>query len=192
MRRRLLDATVATLSEKGYGATTTLEVQRRAGVSRGALLHQFASRSELILAAVDYLSAQRATEVILIARASAPGSGRIEWAVRVLWSTFEGPLFTASLELWMAARYDPELLAALLPHERILGQTIRGVATELFGQQFASQAGFDDAFELLADAMRGAAARAVLRSAVGDERLVKQWVRLIRDRLEAQDQQPAG
>ena len=40
--RGILDATVACSVEHGYGETTTLAVQARAVVSRGALLHRAA------------------------------------------------------------------------------------------------------------------------------------------------------
>ncbi|MGC9539725.1 helix-turn-helix domain-containing protein, partial [Streptomyces sp. UG1] len=40
-RAQIVDAAVQSLIEVGVAATTTLEVQRRAGVSRGALLHHF-------------------------------------------------------------------------------------------------------------------------------------------------------
>src|SRR5205809_3152820 len=102
MQQRLLDATLESLVERGYRGTTTLEVQKRAGVSRGALLHHFTSRSELILAAVEHLTRERVAAVSDLAHEAAPRvRARIEWAVRVLWSTFEGPLFSASLELWL-------------------------------------------------------------------------------------------
>jgi AcrR family transcriptional regulator len=183
MQKRLLDATVSSLYEKGYGGTTTLEVQQRAGVSRGALLHHYSSRADLMVAAVDHLTRQRIAEVLTMAQVPAPAAKRIEWAVRIVWSTFEGPLFTASLELWLAARNDAELLAALLPQERILGQAIRSMAAELFGQQAREQPGFSDALELLFDAMRGAAARSVLRAEGTDDRLIALWVSEMKGRL---------
>jgi AcrR family transcriptional regulator len=179
MQKRLLDATVSALYERGYGGTTTLEVQQRAGVSRGALLHQFSTRTELIIAAVDHLAHQRLDDFVDRMRREAPENGRTEWAVRVIWSSHEGPLFTAALELWLAARNDSELLAALLPQERVIGQSIRGLAAALFGPSVAESPGFGDALEILFDAMRGAAARSVIRTPSTDERLVKLWVRLI-------------
>ena len=182
MQRRLLDATVSALCEKGYGGTTTLEVQQRAGVSRGALLHHYASRADLMVAAVEHLSRERVAEVLAITRSAPPASRRLEWAVRVLWTTFEGPLFTAALELWLAARNDAELLAALVPQERILGQAIRSMAADLFGSAALSEQ-FGEALELLLDAMRGASARAVLRSETGDERLLALWTSFMKDRL---------
>jgi AcrR family transcriptional regulator len=182
MQRRLLDATVSALYEKGYGGTTTLEVQQRAGVSRGALLHHYASRADLMVAAVDHLSRERIAEVLAIAQSAPPKARRIEWAVGVLWKTFEGPLFTASLELWLAARNDAELLAALLPQERILGQAIRSMASDLFGPAVSGAKGFGEALELLLDAMRGAAARSVLLPQGADERLLAHWISLMKSR----------
>jgi AcrR family transcriptional regulator len=180
MQRRLLDATVASLYEKGYGGTTTLEVQQRAGVSRGALLHHFGSRAELMVAAVGHLTRERIAQVLTAAQAAPPRAKRIDWAVGILWSTFEGPLFTASLELWLAARNDEELLASLLPQERVLGQAIRGMAADLFGADAVASPRFGEALELLLDAMRGAAARGVLRTAGTDDRLVGLWAAAMR------------
>jgi AcrR family transcriptional regulator len=180
MQRRLLDATVAALYEKGYGGTTTMEVQQRAGVSRGALLHHYASRTELMLAAVEHLTRERIAEVLVLVQASPPRSRqRVAWAVEVLWGTFRGPLYTAALELWLAARNDHELRAALIPQERIVGQTIRSMAGDLFGEKLRGQPGFGEALELLLDAMRGAAARSVLRSADTDDRLLHSWVAMV-------------
>src|SRR5512140_1521509 len=62
-RRALLDAAVESLIEVGFAHTTTLEVQRRAKVSRGALLHHFPSKAELLVAAVDHLAEMRAREM---------------------------------------------------------------------------------------------------------------------------------
>src|SRR5438094_852419 len=63
--RKILDAAVSILIERGYAATSTLEVQKLAGVSRGVLLHYYGSRSELIAAATRHLYATRIGEVRL-------------------------------------------------------------------------------------------------------------------------------
>src|SRR6186713_75372 len=62
-RRALLDAAVESLIEVGFARTTTLEVQRRAEVSRGALLHHFPSKAELLVAAIAHLAEMRAIEL---------------------------------------------------------------------------------------------------------------------------------
>jgi AcrR family transcriptional regulator len=181
-QRRILDATIEVLVEKGYSGTSTLEGQQRAGVSRGSLLHHYASRTDLLVAAIEHLTRERINDLPLV-RSQAPSTGRDEWAVRTLWGTFQGPLYAASLELWTAARHDPDLAAALLPQERIMGQFIRSTWSDLFGEELTAHPGFAEAFEILIDAMRGAAARAVLRTAESDERLLAGWIRLMRGLL---------
>lgn len=184
MQRRLLDATIVTLFEKGYSGTTTSEVQARAGVSRGALLHHYSSRDQLMVAAIDHLTRERVSEVITLTQSPPPAKGRMKWAISVLWSTFEGPLFTASLELWLAARNDVELRTTLIPQERILGQAIRSMASGLFDTEVREHDDFNDALDVLLDAMRGAAARAVLRTTNIDERLIDLWTEMMNHRLE--------
>ena len=48
-RARLLDAAIASLYTRGYAATTTMIVCEESGVSRGAMLHQFPSKVDLML-----------------------------------------------------------------------------------------------------------------------------------------------
>ena len=54
-RDRILDATINCFINLGYTNVTTAKVASTAGVSRGAMLHHFPSKTELIQAAVEYL-----------------------------------------------------------------------------------------------------------------------------------------
>ncbi|MEO3828866.1 TetR/AcrR family transcriptional regulator [Actinomadura sp. B10D3] len=173
MRRQILEATIASLVDKGYGGTTTLEVQQRAGISRGALLHHYSSRTELIVAAVEHLMRERITGLQRVTEPP-PDEDRLAWAVRTLWNVFEGGLFSASLELWLAARNDPGLRAVLLPQERLFGAAAHEWAAGLFGPS-ASHPRFALCLGVLLDAMRGAAARRVLGSPSSDEQLLTEW-----------------
>jgi AcrR family transcriptional regulator len=122
-RSLLVRATVDCLVELGYARTTTQEVQTRAGVSRGALTHHFTTKAELVVAAVDHLY-EEFSESVRQAAAALPADPvtRVRLGVELVWERFHGPLFVAAMELWGAARTDAELRAALLPHERRLGQ----------------------------------------------------------------------
>lgn len=180
MQQRLLDATIESLVKRGYAGATTLEVQARAGVSRGALLHHYGSRDELILAAVSHLYQIRQADLEAHANAELDRSDPIPGAIRLLWKEFSGPLFHAALELWMAARTDPALLKVLLPHERVIGREIRSLCIELFGEPAASRANFDEFCTNLLNMMRGAAVSAILRAPVDNERMLDSWVRYAR------------
>ena len=108
-RAALLEAALECLVELGYGATSTTEVARRAGVSRGAQLHHFPTKAELLSAAVDSLFERRNAEFRKTFANFDPGADQTDEAIDLLWSMFQGPTFVAWAELWMAARTDPEL-----------------------------------------------------------------------------------
>jgi AcrR family transcriptional regulator len=57
MQRCLLDAATVVLKERGLAGFRTAEVIKRAGVSKGALLHHFPTKVSLIAAAFDRLRA---------------------------------------------------------------------------------------------------------------------------------------
>jgi AcrR family transcriptional regulator len=109
MRARLLAATVATLFERGYARTTTTEIVRRARVSRGAQLHHFPTKAELVTTAVEHLFAQRTEEFRAAFADTLPGADRVAGAIDLLWSMLSGPTFYAWLELVVAARTDSKL-----------------------------------------------------------------------------------
>ena len=176
MRKRLMDATIETLNDRGYSGTTTLEVQKRAGVSRGGLLHHYSSRDELILAAVEHLAQERIAATVATLRGEPPDNDRIGYGIRIVWDTFQGPLYAAALELWVAARNDADLRSALVPQERMIGRAIRGFSAELFGSELATHPRFVPTLEIVMDAMRGAAARAPVRTSTSDERLIAEWI----------------
>ena len=116
-RRALLDAAVESLIEVGFARTTTLEVQRRANASRGALLHHFPSKAELLVAAVDHLAEMRARELKMLAKDLPEGRARTDAVLELLWQCFSGTFFQVAMELRTAARTDAELRPVLVDGE---------------------------------------------------------------------------
>ena len=105
-RLRVLEATVDCLVERGWSGTTTTVVAERAGVSRGAQLHHYRTKSALVVAAVEHLAERRAAELRAEAAALPVGGDRVTRTVDLLASLFTGPLFAAAIEVWVAARSD--------------------------------------------------------------------------------------
>jgi AcrR family transcriptional regulator len=77
-RQRLLDAAVECLITRGWSGTTTTVIAETAGVSRGAQLHHYPTKTDLVLAAVDHLTERRAVEL----RAEASRGRRNAGAIR--------------------------------------------------------------------------------------------------------------
>jgi AcrR family transcriptional regulator len=154
-RALLLDATIDSLVEDGYASTTTTGIADRAGVSRGAQMHHFASKADLVAAAVEHLAAKRAEQLRTEAAQLPAGRDRVTRALDLLWGSHKGPLFHAALELWVAARTDPELRRRLVPVERNLAATIYALCRELFGEEVVSRRRFDVHLAMALTMMQG-------------------------------------
>ncbi|OZM74551.1 TetR family transcriptional regulator [Amycolatopsis antarctica] len=122
-RSALLDATIGALVEIGYARTSIQEVCARAGVSKGAVQHHFSAKAELMAAAVVHLTRRLREQRLTSVRELPAGPERIPAAIDLLWEAYSGTLATAVTELWVAARTDPELRAAIRPVDRALGRS---------------------------------------------------------------------
>ena len=109
-RQRFLEATLHSLAEKGYAATTAQEVCRRLGASRGTLLHHFATREELIIEAVEYILGENVRH-FKKTMADIPADGlSLADISRLLWKEhWTSNTYYAWLELVVASRTDPIL-----------------------------------------------------------------------------------
>jgi AcrR family transcriptional regulator len=169
-RAALLDATIESLVTHGYARTTTGRIAELAGVSRGAQLSYFASRSELLIAAVAHLSEKRIAEFTARVGARSPS---LEECLDALWAGVQAPLFDAALELWVAARTDPELRTAMLRFEREIGGAIFAAAESALGDA-ARRPGFgEDLLHALA-VVRGVALLQVTTGA-SPRTIERQW-----------------
>lgn len=152
-RAALLDATIECLVTHGYARTTTGRIADTAGLSRGAQLPYFRSRADIVTAAVVRLSEQRA------AAFDAQFAGRTPSLVEcmdTLWEAHRGPLFEATLELWVASRTDPELREHLVRAERRVSAAIQRSAVDALGET-AERPGFADDLVSALATMRGLA-----------------------------------
>lgn len=160
MRGRIMEATIGCLIDHGYHGTTISRVTERAGTSRGAHQHHFAVKSQVVIAAVEYLAGERMQEVRRLAEGLDHGGNDPEQVLDLIWSTLSGRLYIAAVELWQAARTDPELKAALVPAERRIGHELRELLHEMLGGD--GTPGFDQRLDFCIDSMRGLALRQVL------------------------------
>lgn len=83
-----------------------------------------------------------------------PEADLLDTALDVVWSMFQGPTYVAWAELWIAARTDPELAAAVVTMDERFTQESRALFLELFPNETGADAvlydiGRDFAFALM-------------------------------------------
>lgn len=154
MRARLLEATVDCLVEHGFSGTSTTLVSERAGVSRGAQLHHFPTKNDLVVAAVEHLTELRGADLATAAAALPHGRRRTRAVLQMLADHFTSPVFIAALELWVAARTDPTLRAAVEPLEQRVGREVHRLTVDLLGAD-ESRPGVRELVQATLDLVRG-------------------------------------
>ena len=101
----LLQATIDCIVDKGYAGASTTEICKRAGVSRGAQLHHYPTKGQLVAAAVEWLFETRHAE-FRDKMAGVDDAERLDAAGEALWEIYSGPTLKAWMELVVASRTD--------------------------------------------------------------------------------------
>lgn len=109
MRARLIQATLETILDCGYANTTLVAVASRAGVTRGAVHHHYASRDELIVDAISHQLREASAEIRQFARDAQDGHTSLEDFLELVWALFSGPFFMITLEHITASRHNDTL-----------------------------------------------------------------------------------
>lgn len=138
-RQKLINATIDCLYRRGYAATTTIVVAEEAKVSRGAMLHHFPTRVDLLLAAAEHiLEDQRASRAKAL-REAEPGAARLYAAADVSWNVQNRPSSVALIEIMMGSRSDAELQKGMAPFVKQMSEWRHEAA-----ERAAERLGVDD------------------------------------------------
>ena len=146
----------------------------RAGVSRGAQVHHFPTKAELVSQAIRHLAGKRIEEFLqTMPRLPRSEEKKVERILDLIWEVHTSPLFDASLELWVASRTDPELREGLTAVERDVSQTIASVGPSVF-PELASRPDFQADIDSAMAAIRGLA---LMRFVDDPESVERRWKR---------------
>ena len=163
-------------------------IAERAGVSRGAQLHHFPTKAELVSAAVEHLANKDGKDLAAAASKLPAGATRVEAVIDLLWARFTSPLFAAWLELWVAARTDPELRATTRQFEQRLRAKGEGRLHSLFGEEIAAAPDFEVVRALTFHVLEGMALDRTLQANVPgrlarERQVLAMWKRLVKELL---------
>ena len=156
-RDQILNAAISCIVDLGYSNTTTMKIAERAGLSRGATLHHFPSKMDVIRAAVDYLHEKRLRAFRASIKSIPEDVDRVKMAVESYWEHVTHPLFVAFFELSVAARTDHELREILRPAQQAFDDEWYRTAQEVFPEWQADRPAFDLALNLTQQLMEGMA-----------------------------------
>jgi len=112
-RRKVFDACIATIYESGFATASTLEVAKRANISRGALLKQFPTRSDMLCEVMRELLRQSVVNMQTFIKDVPPGIERVIAYADAGWHFYRTPIGIVFIEIALGAR-DNEQLGEML------------------------------------------------------------------------------
>ncbi len=154
-RNQIVTAAIRCIVESSYSNTTTMKIAEKAGLSRGAMLHHFPSKKDIVRAVVDYLHEKRLLAFRRSIKELPKGADRVKLAVRSYWEHVNHPLYVAIFELAVAARTDKELSEILKPAQLAFDQEWYATAREVFPEWQSDPEAFDLALNLTQQLMEG-------------------------------------
>lgn len=154
-RNQIITAAIRCIVESSYSNTTTMRIAEKAGLSRGAMLHHFPSKIDIIRAVVEYLHNKRLQGFRRSIKEIPADADRVRLAVRSYWEHVNHPLYIAIFELAVAARTDEELQQILVPAQQAFDREWYRTARELFPEWQSDQQAFDLALNLTQQMMEG-------------------------------------
>tara|TARA_Y100001934_G_scaffold88203_1_gene109442 strand:+ start:559 stop:1170 length:612 start_codon:yes stop_codon:yes gene_type:complete len=153
---KLLDATISCLITNGYNSITTTKVSRIAKMSQGSIFKHYATKQDLVAAAIAKLYDQLIETYEFAIEFPPPESDKIKLCLTALWALFESPALLAVYDLHTAARTDSELKSALEPFERRHRAKIRQTAARIF-PELSENPRFLMGIDIIINVVQGAA-----------------------------------
>lgn len=173
-RNLIIEAAIRCFVDLGYSSTTTTLIAERAGLSRGAMLHHFPSKKDVVRAAVEYLHAKRLKAFRRSMAKVAPEGDHIRQGVESYWAHVRHPMFVAFFELAVASRTDPELAQILRPVQEAFEREWYSLSIDLFPEWKDKADKFELAFDLARYMLEGMAISSLThRETDRDKRVLK-------------------
>jgi AcrR family transcriptional regulator len=186
-RERLVEAAAGLLAREGLRGTTTAGVAAAAGVSQGALFKHFDTKTALLAAAAEAALAALIDDfrAQVGSHAGSTLPERLRAAIAALWGVFRRPAMQGLFELYLAARTDADLGAALAPlltahRARVHAEALRCLP-ELAGAAAAAPAA--QAIDAVVFAMQGVAVGLFAGDQPSESDLLSFFERLARNEL---------
>lgn len=183
---RLSDATIALMAEVGFVNVNTTNIAKRAGVSRGAMLHHFPNKVALVIHATGEMWGRVVTASDALRAQSDPARPDPEGFVEALWrGAMAETHVSVSVDIMLAARGDPALQAHLDTWVARMFDSYLAAGHRAFGNANISEAECDALIATVASTLRGQRVAQMLAPDPAVAAAVRAMLaRLLRDHLE--------
>ena len=183
----LMQATIDAMYENGFARLTTADIARRAGVSRGALMHHYASKEDLIVVSYERMLADATREIRSWLGLARAGELMLDDFLDKLWAMYSGKLIFVTLEHITEARHNEPLRQKFMPVVKEFHAALEACWREFFHETGSSTEDPITVLTMTTALFRGIAIQMVLREdAVYFDKLLEHWKSHVRSLVEVE------
>jgi AcrR family transcriptional regulator len=135
-QEKVVRAATECIAERGFSNTTMTEIARRAGVTWGAMQHQFGDKEAIIDAVIDRSLEEFARQMEGLRETEPELEARVHAFTERAWVVFKGPVYRAILSILLQHREKTERIAAVM--NELWGDCFRDLDLSA-ERQFAAQ-----------------------------------------------------
>ena len=136
-RQKVLDAAIATILEVGYYQASSNAIARKAGVTWGALQHQFGTREALLLEVLNERWGRLHEEMTMAEIRGVTLEARLERVLEVLATHYSAPEHLVQLQILLDLTHNPdtsrEAREAIAEHGRALNDAWQPLFVQALG-----------------------------------------------------------
>lgn len=153
---KLCDATISLIAEIGYANLTTTMIAERAGISRGAILHHFDSRTHLVKRATGDMWTSVVEAAAKIRADHQTGGLSADVFIQRAWRGLMTDTYVSvTIDMMTASRGDPDLRQHVEGWMRRMFSSYRCTAREVFGASGLSAHEAETLMLLVTSSLRG-------------------------------------
>jgi AcrR family transcriptional regulator len=189
-RKRVLDAAVACIVEAGFQASNLSRIARYAGMTTGAIQHQFGDKATLLADVVERGYEQMVERIARMPGGDETLEARVSKLVEALWSGYDAAGTRACIETLLAMRGDRAFRERSIAFLAAMHQRIDRLWMGTFWDAPCGRAGHIEAQRTVFATLNGLALERILVPGMADT--TPDLARLARHALALLEARPAG
>lgn len=190
---RILPATLEIVDSIGLHETSISRVSERAGMSRGAVLHHYKTKLQLIVAAYEHLLVTQLDQIGRVATKVSDEDLTFDDFMTDLWGRYSGPLLMVTLDYLSVARTNDELRAEIIPLALKFNMGLNDIWQRLFANSSTVGTTASTYLNLTLCVARGMGVQSIWRNETAYfDTIFAEWKNVLEDRMHDAVESAAG
>lgn len=139
-RKKLIDATIKVINEKGFAAMRTTDITKKAGVTWGAAQHIFGGKAELLSQVAANVSETLIDVLEADVSLDMSAEDKLATMIDQTWDIYSGAVYFAMVEILRGTRKDPNIHDHLVEAQTRITRKIESLWVKIFAQNKLSEA----------------------------------------------------